>query len=314
MPCEKNSRKICSNEKCKICFDKSFASHPKSSYWSEENTISAREVFKSTGTKYKFNCDCGHTFETSPHSVSSGNWCPYESNHKLCNNNDCNQCYQKSFASHPKSSYWSEENTILAREVFKNTGTKYKFNCDCKHGFFQSPHQITSGHWCPYESNKKLCDDNDCVQCHDKSFASHPKSTYWSEENIISARAVFLNSTTKYKFNCDCGHGFFKTPHGVNWGKWCPYESNHKLCDDDDCDQCYQKSFASHPRVKFWLDEIDPRTVFKSSSTKYPFMCEKKHIFYMPLDGLLHDRWCPHCFRKTERKFYEYLTEKRIRF
>jgi hypothetical protein len=32
-----NSKQLCDNLECKICFEKSFASHEKSKYWSDKN-------------------------------------------------------------------------------------------------------------------------------------------------------------------------------------------------------------------------------------------------------------------------------------
>jgi hypothetical protein len=57
---------LCENEDCQTCFEKSFASHEKSKYWSDKNGIvKPRQVFKSVNTKYWFDCDCGHEFETA---------------------------------------------------------------------------------------------------------------------------------------------------------------------------------------------------------------------------------------------------------
>lgn len=224
MPCEKNSRKLCEDDECEICFNKSFASHPKSSYWSEENIISAREVFKNTGTKYKFNCDCGHGFEKAPHYINVGRWCPYESNQKLCSDDDCDQCYHKSFASHPKVFFWSDDNEINPINIFKSSGKKYKFDCECGHQFEKALNYINAGDWCTYccEPPIKLCHDENCVQCFNKSFASHPNSFFWSFDNKIKPRNVFKSSGIKYLFECENDHQFEIRPGDIVSGYWCP--------------------------------------------------------------------------------------------
>ena len=44
-----NTKKLCNNIDCKICYEKSFASHEKSKYWSAKNgDIKPREIFKSS--------------------------------------------------------------------------------------------------------------------------------------------------------------------------------------------------------------------------------------------------------------------------
>ena len=67
----------------------------------------------------------------------------------LCKN-DCDVCFERSFASHEKSKFWNVElnsKIVLTkfkkkidcsspRQVFKNSNDKFWFNCDeCNHSF-----------------------------------------------------------------------------------------------------------------------------------------------------------------------------------
>jgi Marseilleviridae restriction endonuclease len=53
-----------------IPFEKSFASHPKSKYWSNNNKLKPHEVYKSTAKDFLFNCDkCYHEFEKRPNDI-----------------------------------------------------------------------------------------------------------------------------------------------------------------------------------------------------------------------------------------------------
>ena len=85
-----------------IPFEKSFASHEKSKYWSNKNELKPNQVFKSSGKKYWFDCECGHEIEISLNNISGGQWCPYccFPIKKLCNNEDCKECFEKSIASY----------------------------------------------------------------------------------------------------------------------------------------------------------------------------------------------------------------------
>ncbi len=210
--CTKRS-KLCDNDDCKICFDKSFTSHEKSKYWSEKNKKKPRQVFKFTNKKYWFNCNkCPHQFEISLDNVARQNsWCSYCCNppRKMCDN-DCKDCFNKSFASHEKSKYWSDKNKKKTREVFKSSSVKYIFNCDkCSHDFDITLNNVKNGYWCKYCSNKKLCNDEECKDCFEKSFASHPKKEFWSEKNKEKPRKIFKGTHVKYWFNCNiCFHTF----------------------------------------------------------------------------------------------------------
>jgi hypothetical protein len=135
-----------------MCFEKSFASHNKFNYWSIENKLKPREVFKKSKKIYLFDCDkCNHSFESRLEHINNGHWCPYCVNQKLCKNNDCKICFEKSFASHNKSLYWSNKNINKPRDVFMSSGNKYCFDCNkCNNTFESSLDHIKQGKWCSY--------------------------------------------------------------------------------------------------------------------------------------------------------------------
>lgn len=150
--CSKPPKKLCEKQDCKICFDKSFASHPKSIHWNNQNKKPARQVFNGTRKKYFFDCDkCNHTFDISIDAITILNqWCQYCVNQKICKNKDCKECFDKSFASHPKSIFWNELNDLKPRDILKGTQIKYKFNCNICYNIFDiAVNKITGeNNWC----------------------------------------------------------------------------------------------------------------------------------------------------------------------
>ena len=312
------NKKLCEKDHCDECFNKSFASNEKAKYWSNKNEKQPRQVFKGTNKKYIFNCNiCNHEFEQYMSVICIGGFCSYCTGDKLCDNNDCEFCYNKSFASYEKAQYWSSKNKLSPRELCKKSSTnKFMFNCNiCNHEFDSVLSDIYRGFWCPYCSNppKKLCDKKDCKQCFEKSFASHEKSQYLLDKTINPIN-IFYYSNKKYEFNCNiCNHIFISAIHNItNLNRWCPYCSNppQKLCDKDDCKKCFEKSFASHEKVKFWSFENKelPRQIFKSSKYKYKFKCINNHNFNIILGNIVfNNSWCPYCVNKTEQKLYDNL-------
>ena len=312
-------QKLCNDNNCIICYEKSFASQEKSKYWSNKNgDIKQRQIFKSSTTKkYWFDCiKCNHSFDASPANIIKGKWCPYCSNQKICI--DCSICYEKSFASHEKSKYWSAKNgDIKPLEIFKGSSSKkYWFDCNnCNHSFDIAVSCINNGRWCPYCSHQKICNDNNCIICYEKSFASQEKSKYWSNKNgDIKPREIFKSSNTKYWFECNkCNHTFDKVLGSVNSGGWCPYCSSPPklLCNDHECSLCYDKSFACHEKSKYWSAknrDIKPREIFRSSGNKYLFDCNKcNNTFDTALNNVVSGTWCPFCQNKTEAKIYSKL-------
>ena len=158
-----------------ILFEKSFASHDKAKYWSNKNELKPEQVNKSSHKKYWFDCECGHIFNATPAAISRGNWCPYccYPSIKLCDKEDCKHCFDKSFASHPMAARWSAANSKTPRQVLKGSHSSFEFNCSCGHTYENVLYSFnTGGTGCSYCGNKKLCNDDNCKKCFQKSLAS----------------------------------------------------------------------------------------------------------------------------------------------
>lgn len=222
--------------------------------------------------------------------------------------------FNDSFASIEKSKYWCKENTSSARDMKKNSNKKFYFNCEiCKHKFLTRLSSITSqNQWCPYCANKKLCDDVKCEICFNKSFASNEKSKYWSKINKKSPRETFRNSRDKVFFDCvECGHQFIKKLNDItSQNQWCPYCGHRRLCDDINCKYCFNRSFASSEKAKYWSEKnIEvPRSISKNSAKKFIFKCESGHEFItQPSTITSMHSFCPFCKNKTELKLRTFL-------
>jgi very-short-patch-repair endonuclease len=199
-----------------------FDSHPKSTFWSNKNIVKPNQVALNSHKKFWFDCECGHDFESSLLNINqANNWCPYCYNRKLCGN--CDVCYNKSFASHPKSICWSDKNEIKSNEVLKGSEKKYYFNCDiCNHELLISLKKISSqGRWCSYCSHQKLCENNECQICWINSFASVEKSKYLNNKTL-NPRMLFKSTNKKISFDCDvCKKVFLCQLASVTKGVWC---------------------------------------------------------------------------------------------
>jgi hypothetical protein len=128
--------------------------------------------------------------------------------------------FENSFVSHEKAKYWSEKNELKSNQIFKRSHKKYWFDYVCGHNFDSALSNINNGHWCPYCSNQKLC-NNKCEKCFYNSFASHNKAKYWSNKNELKPNQVFKSSNKKYLFDCVCGHNFVKRLNSIVKGS-CP--------------------------------------------------------------------------------------------
>ena len=225
--CDGNkTRKLCSLSDCTQCFLKSFASSEKSKFWSAKNDTSPRQMFISSFVKRKFDCPlCPHEFEKRLSKITQGHWCPYCSSQELCDDGNCDYCFQKSFASSERAISWSSINEEKPRSVFKSTYTKYAFDCKaCSHVFYLPLANITAMDcWCTYCSSKQLCSKDECTHCLEKSFASSKMVSYWSTKNEQKPRNVFKSSHDQFLFVCpDCKYEFPSALNNIKAGNFCP--------------------------------------------------------------------------------------------
>jgi hypothetical protein len=293
-------------ENCDYCFLKSFASFWKDAVesWSQQNISQPWQFSKNSHVRCIFNCKkCPHEFDIDLHHIMSGQWCPFCSNKRLCELTECDICFAKSFASHPKSIFWSKKNPENPRQLFKNSSAYILFDCDCGHEFTSILSHINNGSWCKFCCNppQALCDSQDCTKCFDKSFASHPKAQFWSAKNELKPRQVFKNSNRSFLFDCNCGHEINCKLGSVNFGQWCKFCSNppKELCKSENCVTCFEKSFASNPKSKFWSikNPLQPRQLFKNSNLSYFLDCDKcSHEIFMALNRISKGNWCKFCF------------------
>jgi len=229
--------------------------------------------------------------------------------------------YDKSFASHEKSRFWNTtlNKNIIPRNITKGTHIKFWFNCyQCNHNYECSIKNIVHGRGCPYCNSSKLCNKINCDLCFNKSFASHEKARYWHttlNKNIIP-RNITKHTHQKYWFKCDkCIHDICISICHVSTGKWCHYCSipTKKICRDNSCNHCFERSFASHEKAIFWNTTLNknivPRNICKTSNTKYWFTCNIcNNNFNSTLSHIVcSNRWCPFCKNKTEKKLFEFL-------
>lgn len=308
MSCSQTRKALCGQETCRVCLERSFAQHPRAPCWSEKNEKRPHEVLRSSNKHFWLDCDmCGHELYMPLNRLRGTQWCVYCNSNGLCSSSSCDMCHEKSFASHPMAIYWSLQNDKMPREVCKRSDRKIFFDCgDCGHSFQAALYSVQNDKHCPFCTNQRLCSEAGCNVCLEKSCASHERmSASWSPDNPLKAREVFLQSNKKFTFDCFvCHHIYTSTPNQhMRYDSGCSYCSNKRLCEKEECVICFQKSFASHPKVICWssTNPMAPRSVFKGSEQKARFNCEICHSsFDSKLYNVLTGYWCPYCKKKTE--------------
>ena len=303
--CDKKRGNFCKKDDCLFCFNRSFVSCDKHKYLDPADEIDPRQIEKHAHKIGHFNCiKCFHKFKLEIRYASMDHWCQY-CNKKICKNNNCIPCYNKSFASHFRSIDWDyKKNKLKPRDVSKMSNSKYWFNCKiCLHLFDITLSYVSyNRHWCRYCAHQDLCEE-DCKFCFNNSFALHPLSIYWSKKNIKLPRKVFLNARAKYWFDCfDCKEKFLVSPSDINHKcSWCPYCKNKTETKFKKWFNLTFKNYKLIHQIKFeWckninclpfdfgienfnlIFEIDgPQHFIQISNWKCPRLTQKRDIYKM---------------------------------
>lgn len=241
----------------------------------------------------------------------------------LCGSIHCQQCFLLSFAASPHSQLWDSEANggLTPFHVRRKSPTSAVFRCQvCGHSFRKAIRDIEKKKVaCSFCAGNKICGQPACSVCFRNSFASHPRSKQWSEKNTLQPVEVTLASNIPRLFECEvCSHTFESPPNFVTrttvQASWCPYCAGKRLCEDAQCVFCFQRSFAAHPRSKFWFHDrngdVKPRDKAMGTDQKFWFRCENNHEWKVCLSSVKAGKWCPGCRNKTERTVGEWLATK----
>ncbi|AKI80371.1 hypothetical protein [Niemeyer virus] len=191
-------KKICIDKNCIECYHKSFASDPLSIFWSDSNERRPRHISKDSHIRGMFNChECGHNFKTSVavfikyHKIQQI-ICPYCSEKMLCKDKNCIKCLTASFASRPEIVFWSPDNKISPRHIFKNSKVNYIFSCICGFKFTQSPlYIVSSTKWWDYHDCKKY--ESSKIECEKPQYFEdfkHYLLLYSAQKSVNSVQSI----------------------------------------------------------------------------------------------------------------------------
>jgi len=244
---------------------------------------------------------------------------------KLCGKEDCNICFERSFASYDdktplgklKVECWDYEKNgdIKPINLSKGTNKKYWFKCDnCPHMFDSLLSNIskTNPTWCPYCNGNKLCGLLNCSKCTYKSLLKVDfKNKTWSKKNKEKPINISKSSDKMiYMDCCICKHELYIQAKTIKNGDTCKYCAHLGLCNNENCDFCYTNSFGSFKgktkkgklKVDCWDSDkngdIKPRDINNGTHKKYWFRCDNcPHKFEKTICDLTGKKntWCPYC-------------------
>lgn len=159
-------------------------------------------VYVDANTKLKWQCDKGHTWNSTSNNIRNGSWCPY--------------CAGKAKLTIEEMCQLAENRGgKCLSNVYVNAHTILKWQCNKKHIWKVVPQSIKQGGWCP--------------ECR-----STIKWTIQKIQKIAESRdgkclsKIYINSHTKLKWQCKEGHIWEAKPAMIKYKTWCPVCAGRK--------------------------------------------------------------------------------------
>jgi len=289
--------------------DEQFSTHPKSAFWVYEKngtTIPEHIKCKNQSQKFWFKCPtCNHEFDTKVRSITTGSWCGFCGNKRLCKRNDCLICFDKSFASSDKAIYWSNKNKVNPRDVYKSCNKKFLFDCQCGLEISVSLNNISNGNrWC-----KKCGRDRSSEKQSLKLNEFISRSTEMHGDRYDYSEAVMNGVDRDVTIICKLHGKFNQTP-------WKHYAEGHG------CHKCAQHDRTMNRRYTFeefiemtkkvheegLYDYSKAKDVYVHMNHPIPIICKLHGVFtQLPSVHVGQGCGCPNCINKTAGKLRVYL-------
>ena len=218
--------------------------------------------FKNTKNKHLWGCNNGHEWHASYNTIQQDKGCPFCSGLKKKTIEDAHDLAK------------SKRFRFLSNE-FKNTLTKYQWECFNGHEWTTNYNNIQQDRGCPYcaSTRKTISDAHKLADSRGFKFLS----------------SEFINAKTKYLWGCVKEHKWTTNYKNIEQGSGCPdCASTRKTISD-------AHKLADSRGFKFLSTE------FINTNTKYLWGCSYGHEWISKYNDVHQGSGCPHCPRKSTK-------------
>ena len=243
-------------------------------------------------SKFRFRCEKGHEWETTPNQIIIGRWC--DKCHREKRQLEIKEKYSEIKVDQLKIIVNEKNGKILGGEYVNNLS---KFSIQCRNGHIweTTPHQIIIGHWC-----------RKCVVI---SVSEKQRDSIETYKLLVEQRGgkllsnKYFNQHTKLEIECKNGHRWFSRPQGLKKGNWCR--------------ECYGTSKRNIEEMIQIGKERGGECLsseYVSDSKKIIWRCSENHMFETTPNNIKHGKWCPECSsgmgERVCRLYFETIFQK----
>lgn len=154
------------------------------------------DIYINSISKLKWQCKNLHIWETTPHVVLAGKWCP------VCNADRFGSIEEMKVVA---SKYGGK----CLSTIYINSASKLKWRCDHLHVWEATPSNIKAGHWCPF-----------CSITAKKTLSDIQKLAISKGGKCLADE--YKGMLVNLIWQCNNRHIWSARPNSIQQGSWCP--------------------------------------------------------------------------------------------
>ncbi len=242
------------------------------------------KTYITTHTSLQWQCNEGHVWETTPHSVKEGHWCPHCAGLAKLNIEEMQRRAKQ------------KGGECLSND-YVNSSTKLQWKCNEGHIWRAKPSDITDGRWCP------TCWNNKRGQTLRHPIAYMQKLAESKGGKCLSDDYGTVKK--KLKWQCKDGHVWWTAPANIIQGRWCP------ICSEGISERVCRKIFEEIFSEKF--PKKKPKWLINSrgNGMELDGYCEKLKIAF-EYNGIQHYKQSYYTKERSLERIKEDDNVKRI--
>ncbi|MFZ4740196.1 MAG: zinc-ribbon domain-containing protein [Bacteroidales bacterium] len=236
------------------------------------------DKYVNSQTKMLWQCEYGHKWEATGNNIKKGTWCKECSTRERGVKRRTSIDYFKQYA--------ISKGGICLTDKYENQKTRLTFQCSQGHKWTTSGGTLKGNQtWCRYCANPSLADTPKLKQ---QRLLELQKTAEARGGILLSTE--YINTKTKYKFQCASGHTWATSVGVIRGGSWC------KKCAAKIVSDSQRDNLQTFIDIAISKGGKCLSTEYINATNQLRFECSEGHQWWGRPGGIKKGTWCRKCY------------------
>ena len=236
------------------------------------------DKYVNSQTKMLWQCENGHRWEATGNNIKRGTWCKECSTRERGIKRRTSIDYFKQYA--------ISKGGVCLTDKYENQKTRLTFQCSQGHKWTVAGGSLKSkDSWCRYCASPSLSDTPELKQ---QRLLELQKTAEERGGKLLSTE--YINTKTKYKFQCAVGHTWATSVDVIRGGSWC------KKCATKIVSDGQKDNLQTFIDIAIAKGGKCLSTEYINATNKLIFVCAEGHQWLGRPQGIKRGTWCRKCY------------------